>query len=161
MSYTDFANIICHKTQKAAKAMIQARITANSLETLLPTANVFGGMEGSAVTAKRVVCLCQNAVTAENDEANWMADLTIQVICPYSDIAEDDFHELAGQMFAFFFQGVDTTATRLSNADVKYTAQRIFPRSQRWELGMDANGDPAEWVSELAMQVLCSGSVIA
>lgn len=165
MSYADFANAICHKLQKSAQEMVQARITANGLESLLPTANVFAGIGKTGVTSKRVVCECKRAVPAEPWEGNWMADLKIRVICPYKDISEDGFHELSGQIFAFFFQEPATVCTRLSNATIKVTAQFIVPRGCGWDVVDDSGSETdragaASWESEHDFQVLCSGSVI-
>jgi hypothetical protein len=162
MSYTNFANAICHKTQKAAQEMVKARIVANGLESLLPAESVFAGIGGGLLTAKRVVCECKNAVAAEPWEGNWMADLKIQVRCPHEDISEDDFHELAGQIFAFFFQSKSDVETRLSNATIKYTAQFVIPRRASWDIENEGDADAPShvWVSEVEFQVLCSGSVI-
>jgi hypothetical protein len=163
LAYTEFANAICHKLQKAAQAMVQARITANSLEVEIPLANVFGGIGRLGLTSTRVVCLSQNAVPSEMWEGNWMADLDVGVIAPFSDIDEDDFHSLSGQVFAFFFQAPETVCARLSNADVKFTAQAIYPRGQSWELVRDDDerlATPVAWQSTIKFQVHCSGSVI-
>lgn len=160
MSYVDFANAICHKAQKAAAAMVVSRITANSLESLLPIANVFGGITNSDITATRVVCLCKQAVPGEMWEGNWLADLTVEVRAPEADIAEDDFHALAGQIFAFFFQEEETVSSRLSNSTIKFTCQKIFPRGCGWNIEPGADGNGAEWVSEHRFQLQCCGSVI-
>lgn len=160
MSYADFANAICHKAQKAAAAMVQARITANALESLLPIENVFGGIGVESLTSKRVVCECRRATPALPWEGNWQADLVVRVLCPVADIAEDDFHELAGQIFAFFFQEPATVCARLSNATIKFTAQFIVPTGASWDTQPGADGKEAEFMSEQQFQVLCSGSVI-
>ncbi len=160
MSYADFANAITHKLQKAAAEMVQARITANELEALLPIENVFGGIGNSSLTSKRVVCECRNAVPNEVWEGNWDADLTVKVHAPFADIAEDDFHELAGQIFALFFQAPADVCARLSNATIKFTAQFIVPTGCGWDIEPGADGKNAEWVSEHRFKVTCSGSVI-
>jgi hypothetical protein len=162
MAYSDYANAICHKTQKAAQTMIQARITANSLESMMPTASVFAGIQLGALTTPRVVCLCQNATVSEPWEGNWLADLKIQVIASVNDYDDaDDFHELAGQMFAFFFQAHSDVMTRLSNATVKYTTQQVLPRRQSWDIEPGPDGQPTNWISEAEFQVQCCGSVIS
>lgn len=160
MSYADFANAICHKTQKAAQAMIQARIVANAI-TAIATTSVFAGIQSSELTSTRVVCVCRNAVPAEPWEGNWLADLTIKVIAPFADYADaDDFHELSGQIFAFFFQDKEDVATRLSNATVKYTAQLVVPKGSTWDIEAGADGQSSNWSSEMSFQVQCCGSVV-
>lgn len=159
-SYTTFANAICHKLQKAAAAMVQARIVANGLEADIPTENVFGGIGGTAIASKRVVCLCQNATSEEIYDGNWAADLDVEVTAPASDMAEDEFHAFAGQVFAFFMQAPATVIERLSNSSIAFTAQAVYPRSQSWELTADDDGQNASWTSRMRFQVHCSGSVI-
>lgn len=159
-SYTVFANAICHKLQKAAAAMVQARIVANGLEADIPTENVFGGIGGTALAAKRVVCVCQNATSGEVWEGNWLADLDVEVTAPAAEIGEDEFHAFAGQVFAFFFQAPGTVISRLSNADVAITVQAIYPRAQSWELTADDEGTNASWTSRVRFQVHCCGSVV-
>lgn len=161
MAYTDFANNILHKLQNAAKEMVQARITANSLTGLLPLANVFAGIGGGDIEAKRVCCLAKSGEAQVPWEGNCMAELRIEVRAPAADVAENDFHELAGQIFAFFFQAQETVQTRLSNSSLAFTAQFVIPRQCGWDLEEGADGQSAEWVSWWTFGVMCSGSNIA
>lgn len=160
LAYTEFANAITHKAQKAAAAMIIARITANGLEADIPTANVQSGISRQPLTAMRVVCLCQSATAQEPWDGNWAADLEIEVTAPYVDYEEDAFHALAGQVFAFFNQSRETVRERLSNADIKFTAFDVFPRSQGWQLEQDETGANSSWTSRMKFEVQCCGSVI-
>jgi hypothetical protein len=161
LAYTEFANAICHKAQKAAQAMIQARITANGIEAEIPTGRVFAGIGNGDLTAIRVVAICQSAVPNLHWEGNWDADLSIVVVAPASDISEDDFHSLCGQVFAFFFQAPADVLSRLSNADIKFTATFIIPTGCGWDIESDGEGNGANWVSEQKFKVTCCGSVIA
>lgn len=161
LPYTEFANAICHKLQKAGQAMIQDRITANALESDIPLANIFAGIGNGSLTAKRVVSICQSAVPNMQWEGNWDADLSIIIVCPASDISEDDFHSLCGQVFAFFFQAPADVCSRLSNPTIKITAQFIVPTGCGWDIEQGATGEGANWVSEQKFRVTCCGSVIA
>jgi hypothetical protein len=160
LPYTEFSNAICHKAQKAAAAMIQARIAANGLEADIPPENVRGGISREALTPMRVVCLCQNATAQEPWDGNWAADLEIEVTAPFADYEEDDFHALAGQVFAFFNQSREDTRERLSNADIKFTAFDVAPRGQTWVLEQDDEGKNSSWTSRARFEVQCCGSVI-
>lgn len=165
LPYADYANAICHKTQKAAQAMVQARLTAGAQELDMPLASVFGGIGVGDLTATRVVCECKRAVPQTPFEGNWDADLAVRVIAPAADIAEDDFHALAGQIFAFFFQEPATVASRLSNATIKYTAQFVWPTGANLDLFDDSRSSRDDvgngsFMSEQNFRVTCSGSVI-
>lgn len=159
LPYTEFANAICHKLQKSAQAMIIARILANGLQSDIPTENIFAGIGNGTLTALRVVAICQSAVPNLQWEGNWDADLSIIVVAPASDISEDDFHSLCGQVFAFFYQAPADVCDRLSDSTIKITAQFIIPTGCGWDVE-DASGE-ANWVSEQRFKVTCSGSVIA
>lgn len=162
LAYTEFANAICHKLQVAAAEMVKARITANELTDQLPLANVFAGIGIGDLEATRVVCLCQRATPQHPWEGNWQAELSVVVVAPFADIASvDEYHALAGQIFAFFFQERETVCSRLSNADVKFTAQFIVPTGASWDIDRGEDGKDATFVSEQSFQVMCSGSVIS
>ncbi len=157
MSYTAFSNIVCHKTQKAAKAMYQDAIS-NGVLDLIDAAKVFSGMEAGTVTSTRVVCVCKSAkqVTEELHVGVWSADLEVHVIAPAADYPnDDDFHELCGGIFAHFFQAPDDVCSQLSNSTIGYTALAAWPRSQDWTLENDT------WQCRLSVEVKCTGSVIA
>jgi hypothetical protein len=102
-------NAICHKTQAAAAAMVQARVTAGAQEEDIPLASIFPGIGIGDLTARRVVLVCKRAVPQTPWEGNWDADLQVQVIGAAADFdSADDFHAYAGQVFAFFFQEPET-----------------------------------------------------
>jgi|GEM_PF-5815013 len=154
MSYDIYANSICHKTQRAAKAMLQADVSGGDVTTVTAD-QIFGGIEAGSVTAKRVVCVSRKADSEEIFDGNWDAELEIQCICPAADITEDDFHEFCGQIYSRFFQAPADVATALSNAAIQYTAQFVSPKSQDWDLEDDT------WRGRLVLSVKCCGSVIA
>lgn len=157
MSYADFSNNICHKTQKAAKAMIQAAIAAETI-SLMPSASVFSGMESGTITSARAVCVCKQAEqqTEEIHTGIWSVALSIQIVAPAADYpTDDDFHALCGETFALFFQAPDTVCTQLSNSTIEYTALAVYPRTQSWDLVDDT------WESTLSVTVKCCGSNVA
>lgn len=160
MSYDVYANAICHKAQKAAEAMLQAAATAGDLD-VIGADQIFAGLRIGQVTSTRVVCTCRRANYEEHNDGNWDAELVIKVHAPESDIAdEDDFHELCGGVYAHFFQSEETVQTNLSNATIKFTAQKVYPRSQDWDFDSGADGEGV-WLSSLVLSVKCCGSVIA
>jgi hypothetical protein len=156
MSYTAFSNIVCHKAQKAAKAMYQDAIDGSVLD-LIDRESVFAGMEAGTVTSTRVVCLCRKADHAVEEMylGLWSAELDIQVIAPAADYpTDDDFHELCGGIFAHFFQSPDDVCTQLTNSTVGFTAIDVKPRSQSWDIEADT------WTSTLSVTVKCTGTAI-
>lgn len=154
MSFADYANAITHKTQRAAKSMLQSAVTDGGLD-VVSSASIFAGMEAGTVTSKRVECVCKKATVEEYPDGNWDAELEVRCIAPAADFpTDDDFHEFAGGVFAHFFQAPSTVCENLSNETLKYTAQAVYPRSQDWDRDDDA------WVSRLVLSVKCCGSVI-
>jgi hypothetical protein len=154
MSYDVYANAITHKAQKAAQAMLQTAADADDLDVVESSA-IFAGLEIGEITSSRVVCTCRRAQYEEQDDGNWDAELVVKVFAPFSDISDaDDFHELCGGVFAHFFQG-PATITNLSNAAIKFTAQRCTAVSQEWDF------DDGVWESRLVLSVKCCGAVIA
>lgn len=158
MSYTDYANAICHKTQKAAQAMLQAQVASGGLD-VVESSQILAGIEPDDVPATRVVCVCKQA-TAEDggDDGNWDAVLVLSISAPAADYPdEDDFHELCGAVYAHFQQGKYDTAANITSAaaSIIYTAQCVRAVSQSW----DRDGDT--WRSEMVLSVKCCGSVIA
>lgn len=155
MSYALYANAICHKVQEAAKAMLQAAIVAGDLDVVDSSA-IFSGIEPADLTATRVVCICKQAVVEEFYDGNWSAELVVRVSAPAADYAsQDDFHEVCGGVFAQFFQLPEGVCASLSNSDIAFTAQAVYPRSQAWDR------DEQVWESHLVLTVKCCGSVVA
>lgn len=151
MSYADYFNTICHKTQKAAQAMYQAAVEPGDL---LEEGQFFAGIGPDDLTATHVVCTCRKADAEEIFDGNWTTELAIEVKAPAGDYTdEDSFHELCGGVFARFFQDPATVTSELSNATIKYTAMAVYPRTQEWER------DGGRWVSRLVVTVKCCGSV--
>lgn len=158
MAYTDYANAICHKTQNAAAAMLQAAVTGGSV-TLIASASIFAGIGRSELPLPRVVCVCKRAQQEDYPDAVWAADLTINIYASSQDTTEDDFHELCGQVYSRFFQAPATVQSELSNSALEFSAHFVVAQSQAWDLVSD--DDDAHWTSELNLLVKCCGSYIA
>ena len=156
-----FANNICHKAQLSVRAYLVDAANAEDPTLSVSQANIFAGMGDDSVTATRVVCTCKNADIEETlFEGNWTAEVEIVTRAPFADTTEADFHELCSEVWAHFFVAEESLLTGISNADVEFTAFKVYKRGQSWDIEPGADGQPAEWVSKLNLQIKCCGSVV-
>lgn len=158
MAYDVYPNIVTHKAQLAAQAMLVAAVTAGTID-LVSADSILAGIGNDNVPLPRIVCVSKRATVEEIYDGNWDAELIIRVIASAQDTTAEQFHEICGQIFGHFFQAPSTVCTQLSNVTIQFTAQAVYPRSQSWDLVADEND--ATWESELMLNVKCCGSVIA
>lgn len=156
-----YANNITHKCQLSAQAYLQAAVTAGTI-TLIASSSIFAGLGLDSITSRRVVCTSRQAQMEETQfNGNWMAELEIVTRAPFSDFTEPEFHALCSEVWAHFFVSEETLLTGLSNETIGFTAFKAYKRSQGWDVEPGADGKPAEWVSNLRLDVKCAGTFIS
>jgi hypothetical protein len=154
-TYDQYANVIMGKAEKAAQVMLQAAVTAGSIDTLATTA-IHSGISASERELPCVVCECSNATSEEPWDGNWAATLRVHVLANAEDTDQDAFLNIAGQVWHRFFLAKDDVATNLSNATVQFTAFMVIPRNQE----KDLDREEMQWQATLTLEVKCCGSVV-
>jgi hypothetical protein len=157
MSSAAYANDITGKLEDAARAMLQAAVTAGTITTIA-SANIYAGCDSETLATPRILCVCDSADVEEIFDGNWSATLDVYVIANANDTTRDAFREMCGQAFISFFQQHDDVCSDLSNATIEFTAQAVYPRRQEKSRITDQNSD--EWEGKLTLTVKCCGSVI-
>jgi hypothetical protein len=143
------ANNITQLCQKAAKAFLDSEDLSfiTDEETQIVT-----GIAAGDFALPMVVCQCQQAESAVPYEGNWSAVLRIELRSNCNDVAADDHHTNAGELFGKFMTSVAAGRAFMSNEDLGFTAQQVTPVQQGWEVNDES------WVSYLILQVECAGS---
>lgn len=183
---SDFANDITGKLEDAAEAMIQASLIASIDDGAYPTivlcadstiadiedqdekkeqaravarSIVHSGVSPDDIALPRIVCISPSADVLEWPLGNWEADLRVEVSASAVDTSRDAFRLMCGESWKPFFLAPDTVCSALSNADIKFTAFFVEPKSQQKNLV--AGESTAEWNGVLVVSVRCCGSVVA
>lgn len=147
-----YANNITQLVQQAGALYLDG-------QALTEISNIYEGLQNVDKQFPCVVVLCKRAEAEEVYDGNWSADLVIRVESQASDTTETQHHARAGEVFSKFMGDASTLETDLSGSLTGFTAIKIYPRLQVWDLV--TQDESQYWVSEIRLTVKCCGSDVA